>query len=112
MEPTLTADVIYTLVLKLKGDGLNDAEIKKALVNSVLVEQQLLQTFNKEAIFLTKKHHSHFEKRTLLYFLFCVGAICLLLLPFLSEKTANVTFLTIAFGVSTFLVFKLRTLFS
>ncbi|ABG60826.1 hypothetical protein [Cytophaga hutchinsonii] len=112
MEPTITADVIYTLVLKLKGDGLNEAEIKKALVNSVMGEQQLLQTLNKEAIFLHKKEKSKFQKRSVLYSVFGSVAIYFILSPFLSEKAANFICLTLALGVSTFLVIKLRTLFA
>ena len=54
MEPTITADLIYSLFLKLKGDGLSDADIKKALVNGVMGQHDLLQSSNKDAIFLNK----------------------------------------------------------
>ncbi len=111
MEPTITADVIYSLVLKLKGDGLTDAEIKKALINSVMGEQQLLQTLNKEAIFLNKKWKSRFKRKSVFYSVFGSAAIYFMLLPFLSEKAANFIFLTWALVLSTFLVIKLRTLF-
>ena len=110
MEPTITADVIYNLVVKLKGDGLNDAEIKKALVNSVMTEQQVLQTLNKEAIFLHKKGKSRFRRRSVLYTVFAAGLIYFMLYPFLSEKAAGFVFLTLALGISTFLVIKIRTL--
>jgi hypothetical protein len=112
MEPNITADIIYSLFLKLKGDGLNDAEIKKALVNGVMGEYDLLQSLNKEAIFLNKKHKSRFKKRSIAYSVLGASSIYLVLIPFLSEKAANFTFLILALCVSTFLVVKLRRLFS
>ncbi|WP_018341683.1 hypothetical protein [Cytophaga aurantiaca] len=111
MEPNITADVIYSLFLKLKGDGLNDAEIKKALVNGVMGEHNLLQSINKEAIFLNKKHQSRFKKRSVAYCVLGASAVYLILLPFLTEKAAHFTFLILALCVSTFLVVKLRKIF-
>ena len=112
MEPTITADLIYSLFLKLKGDGLSDAEIKKALVNSVMGQHDLLQSLNKEAIFLNKKHQTRFKKRSIAYSVLGVTSIYLVLLPFLTEKEANFTFLILALCISTFLVVKLRRLFA
>jgi len=102
MEPNITAEHIYILFLKLKGDGLNDAEIKKALVDGVMGEHDLLHSLNTEAIFLNKKHKNHFKKRSTAYSV---------LLPFLSEKAAQFTFLMLSLCVSTFLIIKLRGLF-
>ena len=112
MEPNITADVIYSLFLKLKGDGLSDAEIKKALVNGVMGEHNLLESLNKEAIFLTRKHQSRFKKRSIAYSVLGIASVYLVLLPFLSEKAANFTFLILALCASTFLIVKLRRLFS
>lgn len=112
MEPNITADIIYSLFLKLKGDGLSDAEIKKALVHGVMGEHNLLQSLNKEAIFQSKKDKTRFKKRSVVYSLLGVTAVYLVLFPFLSEKEARFTFLILAFCVSVFLVLKLRRLFS
>lgn len=112
MEPNITADVIYSLFLKLKGDGLSDAEIKKALVDGVMGEQKFLQSLNKEAIFLNKKNHTRFKKRSIAYSVLGMGSVYLVLLPFLSEKAVHFTFLILALCVSTFLVIKLRRLYS
>lgn len=112
MEPTITADLIYSLFLKLKGEGLNDAEIKKALVNGVMGEQNIIQPLNKEVIFLNKKHKTRFKKRSVAYSLLSAAAIYVVLIPFLSEKAAYFTFLILALCFSTFWVLKLRKLFS
>jgi hypothetical protein len=112
MEPNITADIIYSLFLKLKGDGLNDAEIKKALVDGVMGKHDLLQSLNKEAIFLNKKHKSRFRKRSIAYSVLGASAVYVVLIPFLSEKAAHFTFLMLTLCVSTFLVIKLRRLFS
>jgi len=111
MEPNITADVIYSLFLKLKGDGLNDAEIKKALVDGVMGEHDLLQSLNTEAIFLNKKHKTRFKKRSIAYSVLGAASVYIVLLPFLSEKAAQFTFLMLSLCVSTFLIIKLRGLF-
>jgi hypothetical protein len=111
MEPHITADIIYSLVLKLKGEGLSDAEIKKALVNSVLGEHNLTQTLQKEAIFIQKRHKTRFKKRSIIYSVFGSTAIYLVLQPFLSTQAANIAFLGIALGLSTILVIKLHSLY-
>ena len=112
MEPTITADIIYSLFLKLKGDGLNDAEIKKALVDGVMGKHDLIQSLNKDAVFLNKKQKSHFTKRSIAYSVLGSVAIYFVLLPFLSEKAAHFTFLILTLCVSAFLAIKLRRLFS
>ena len=77
-------------------------------------EHDLLQTLNKnkEVIFLNKKQKSRFKKRSVAYSVLGSTAMYVVLLPFLSEKAANFTFLILALCVSIFLVFKLRRLFS
>ena len=111
MEPNITADIIYSLFLKLKEEGLNDAEIKKALVDGVMGEHDLLQSLNAEAIFLNKKHKTRFKKRSTAYSVLGAASIYIVLLPFLSDKAAQFTFLMFSLCVSTFLVVKLRKLF-
>jgi len=112
MESPITADIIYSLVLKLKDQGLNDAEIKKALVNNVLDEQNLIQSVQKEMLFVQKKHRIRLKRKSIIYSLFGFTAIFLVLLPFLNEKAANITFLVMALALSTFLVMKLKSLYS
>jgi len=112
MESPITADIIYSLVLKLKDQGLNDAEIKKALVNNVLDEQNLIQSVQKEMLFVQKKHKIRLKRKSIVYSLFGFAAIFLVLLPFLNEKAANIAFLVMALAISTFLVIKLKSLYS
>jgi len=112
MESPITADIIYSLVLKLKEQGLGEAEIKKALVRNVLEEQNLLQSLQKELLFVQKKHKIRLKKRSILYSVFGFFAIFLVLMPFLSEKAANITFLCMALGLSTLLIIKLKSLYS
>lgn len=112
MEPNITADHIYILFLKLKGDGLNDAEIKKALVDGVMGEHDLLHSLNTEAIFLNKKHKTRFKRRSIAYSVLGAATVYIVLLPFLSEKVAQFTFLMLSLCASTFLIIKLRGFFS
>ncbi|MGN6646750.1 MAG: hypothetical protein ACTHJT_09470 [Cytophaga sp.] len=111
MESQITADIIYSLFLKLKEQGLDDAEIKKALVQKVLKEQNLLQTLQKELLFVQKANKVRLKKRSIFYTFFSAFAIFLVLYPFLSEKVANIAFLTLAFVFTGFLIVKLRSLY-
>lgn len=112
MESNITSDHIYTLFLKLKNDGLNDAEIKRALFNGVMGEYDFIQSLNKETIFLNKHRKARFNKKSIAYSVLGAASIYLIVLPFLSENGANFIFLILALCVSTFLVIKLREYFS
>lgn len=112
MEPGITADIIYSLVLKLKGDGLSDAEIKKALVDSVMGEQKLLQTLNKEAVLPHKNVPFHLKHWLVFFSLSGILAAYFILLPFLNESVATFSFWIVALSISFILVIRLRRFFS
>jgi len=108
MESHITADVIYSLVLKLKDQGLNDAEVKKELVSNVLQEQNLIQSLQKEILFVQKKHKIRLKKKSIVYSIFGSVGVFLVFLPFLSERTASIAFLVLALALSTVLAVKLK----
>jgi hypothetical protein len=111
MESSITADVIYSLVLKLKEQGLDDAEIKKAFVTNVQ-EQNLIQSVQKEMLFVQKRHKIRLKKKSIIYSVLGSVAVFLVLLPFLTEKAAHITFLIMALGLSTILIIKIKSLYS
>lgn len=111
-SPTITADIIYSLVLKLKDQGLNHAEIKKALVDNVLQEQNLIQSLQKEILLVQKNHRIRLKKKSIFYSVFGFMAVFLVALPFLDEKSAQIAFLIMAFGLSVLLIIKLKSLYS
>jgi len=111
MEPSITADVIYSLFLKLKGDGLNNAEIKKALVDGVMGKSELLKSLNKEIIFIQKRNKTRIKRRSIAYSVVGFMSIYLALVPFMNEKALHFSFLIAALCITTFLIIKLRGYF-
>jgi hypothetical protein len=72
MEPTITADGIYSIFQRLKNDGLSDAEIKKTLVQIFMGDKSTLKTFYFEEVASPVKKQSFFSKK---YIFYSIGAL-------------------------------------